>query len=62
MQRGWIYKDPFQQLPSFDAVEDCNRLKALLPPGTSLYQYSLMPEAERKDIFYKIFGNDEARF
>jgi hypothetical protein len=56
MQRGWIYKDPFQQLPYFDAIEDCHKLKNLLPQGTSLYQYSLMKSEDRRSIFYQIFG------
>jgi hypothetical protein len=43
-------------------MDDCNKLKQLLPEGTSLYKYSLMTQDQRKSIFYQIFGKDEARF
>ena len=62
MQRGWINKDPLQQLPFFDAIEDCHKLKQLLPQGGGLYQYSCLPQEERKQIFFTIFGKNEERF
>lgn len=59
MQMGWVYKDPFMQLPDM-TEEDCQKLKAALPKKTTIYKYAIMNELERKSLFYQVFpGQDE---
>jgi hypothetical protein len=56
MQGGWIYKDPFTQLPHFQETEIKN-IKPLLN-GKTLLNYCKMTRDERKELVPKIFGDD----
>lgn len=58
---GWLYKDPFMQLPEMTA-EDCEKLKAALPKKTTIYKYAIMNELERKSIFYQVFPGQDDRY
>lgn len=55
MQKGWMFKDPFQQLPGFDQVA-AGKMKNRL--NKNLYQYCTMPKEERIEHFKAIMGAD----
>lgn len=56
MQGGWISKDPFSQLPGFDE-EECKRAKKIMN-GKTLFNYCMLPRAEREAAAEGIFGTD----
>lgn len=53
MQKGWINKNPFQQLPNF-GIEECQKLQSIIG-GETIYKYSLRDSTERQQILKKAF-------
>lgn len=56
MQGGWLRKDPFAQLPGF-GEEECRKAKKIMN-GKTLFNYCMLPKAEREAASEPIFGAD----
>jgi len=54
MQGGLVNKDPYAQLPGFDE-EECRKAKKIMN-GKTLFNYCMLPKAEREAAAEGIFG------